>query len=120
MNRALERSPLSVARRGLYGSCQRLDPLVGSATMDADSQVVSWEHHRRILSRLSRQGSNGACTTMLAVLPAVEHPLPACTQGPIGPRVGRPAWENHEFSSRDFLDSRAERMQRLGSMRKLL
>ena len=98
MNRAFERGPLSVARRGLYRSGQRLDPLVGSATMDGDPQVVSWEHDKRILSRLSHQGSNGTCTTMLAVLPAVEHPLPACTQGPIGPRVGRPAWENHEFS----------------------
>ena len=117
MNRALERCPLSVARRGLYRSGQRLDPLVGSATMDGDSQV-SWGTRRAHPFWLSRQGSNGTCTTMLAVLPAVEHPLPACTQGPIGPRVGRPAWENHEFSSRDFLDSRAERMQRLGSMRK--
>jgi hypothetical protein len=85
MNRTLERGRLSVARRGLYGSGQRLDLLVGSGTVDGDSQV-SWEHDERILSRLSRQGSNGACTTMLAVLPAVEHPLPACTRGPIGPR----------------------------------
>jgi hypothetical protein len=66
MNRALERCPLSVARRGLYRSGQRLDPLVGSATMDGDSQVVSWERDKRILSRLSRQGSSGTCTTMLA------------------------------------------------------
>ena len=90
MNRALERGPLSVARSGLYRSGQRLDPLVGSGTVDGDSQV-SWQHDERILSRLSRRDSNGACTTMLAVLPAVEHPLPACTQGPIGSRVGRPA-----------------------------
>jgi len=110
MNRALERGPLSVARSGL---CRRR---VG--TVDGDAQV-SWQHDERILSRLSRRDSNGACTTMLAVLPAVEHPLPACTQGPIGPRVGRPAWENHEFSSRGFPDWRAERTERLGSMRKL-
>jgi hypothetical protein len=38
MNRALERGPLSVARSGLYRSGQRLDPLVGSATVDGDSQ----------------------------------------------------------------------------------
>jgi hypothetical protein len=118
MNRGLERGPLSVARRGLYSSGQRLDPLAGSATMDSDSQV-SWGTRRAHPFWLSRQGSNGACITMLAVLPEEEHPLPACTQGPIGPRVGRPAWETHEFSSRDFPDSRAERMQRLGSMRKL-
>jgi hypothetical protein len=118
MNPALERGPLSVAGRRLYRSGQRLDPLVGSATMDGNSQV-SWQRDERILSRSSRRGSNGACTTMLAVLPAVEHPLPARTQGPIGPRVGRPAWENHEFSSRGFSDWRAERMQRSGSMRKL-
>ena len=54
---------------------------------------------------------------MLAVLPAVEHPLPAFTQGPIGPRVGRQAWKNYEFSSRGFPDWRADRMQRLDSMR---
>jgi hypothetical protein len=118
MNWALERGPLCVARSGLYRSGQRLDPLVGSGTVDGDSQV-SWQHDERILSRLSRRGSNGACTTMLAVLPAVEHPLSACPQGPIGSRVGRPAWENHEFSSRGFPDWRAERTERLGSMRKL-
>jgi hypothetical protein len=89
MNRALERGPLSVARSRLYRSGQRLDPFVGSGTVDGDSQV-SWQHDERILSRLSRRGSNGACTTMLAVLPAVEHPLPACTQGPIRSRMGLP------------------------------
>jgi hypothetical protein len=118
MDRALECGPLSVARSGLYRSGQRLDRLVGSGTVDGDSQA-SWQHDERILSRLSRRGSNGTGTTMLAVLPAVEHPLPACTQGPIGSQVGRPAWENHEFSSRGFPHWRAERMQRLGSMRKL-
>jgi hypothetical protein len=118
MDRALECGPLSVARSGLHRSGQRLDPLVGSGTVDGDSQV-SWQHDERILSRLSRRGSNGACTTMLAVLPAVEHPLSACPQGPIGSRVGRPAWENHELSSRGLPDWRAERMQRLGSMSKL-
>ena len=118
MNRALERGPLSVAGRRLYRSGRRLDPLVGSATMDGDSQV-SWGTRRAHPFWLSRQGSNGARTTMLAVLPAVEHPLLACTQGPIGSRVGRPVWENHEFFSRGFPDWRAERTERLGSMRKL-
>src|SRR4029450_5010866 len=33
--------------------------------------TVSWQHDERILSRLSRRCSNGACTTMLAVRPAV-------------------------------------------------
>jgi hypothetical protein len=118
MNRKLEHGPLSVVRSGLYRSGQRLDPFVGSATMDGDS-VVSWGTRRAHPFWLSRQGPNGACTTMLAVLPAVERPPPACTEGPIRPRVGRPAWENHEYSSRGFPDWRAERMQRLGSMRKL-
>ena len=112
MNRALERGPLSVARSGLYRSGQRLDPLVGSGTVDGDSQV-SWQYDERILSRLSRRGSSGACTTMPAVRPAVKHPLPACTQGPIGLGVGRPAWKNPGFSSRGFPDWRADRMQRL-------
>jgi hypothetical protein len=49
--------------------------------------------------RLNRSGQ-GAYTTMLAVLPAVEHPLPACIQRRVGRGVGRPAWKNHEFSSR--------------------
>jgi hypothetical protein len=118
MNPALERGPLSVVGRRLYRSGQRLDPLVGSGTVDGDSQI-SWQRDERILSRLSRRRSNGACTTMLAVLPAVEHPLPARAQEPIGPQVGWPAWENHEFSSRGFSDWRGERMQRSGSMRKL-
>jgi hypothetical protein len=118
MNRALERGPLSIARRRLYRCGQRLEPLVGSATVNGDSQV-SWGTRRAHPFWLSRTGSNGACTTMLAVLPAVEHPLPTCTQGPIGPRVGRPAWKNHEFCSRGFPDWRADRMQRLDSTRKL-
>ena len=54
MNRALDRGPLSVARSGL---CRRR---VG--TVDGDAQV-SWQHDERILSRLSRRDSNGACTT---------------------------------------------------------
>ena len=118
MNRALECGPLSVARSGLYRSGQRLDPLVGSGTVDGHSEVL-WQRDERILSRLSRRGSNGACTTMLAVLPAVEHPLPACTQGSIGLGLDRPAWKNHEFSSRGFPDWRADRVRRLDSMRKL-
>jgi hypothetical protein len=71
MNRALERGPLSVAGRGMYRSGQRLDPLVGSPTMDGHSQV-SWGTRRAHPFWLSRQGSNGAGTTMLAVVPAVE------------------------------------------------
>ena len=118
MNPALEHGPLSVAGRRLYRSGQRLDPLVGSATMDGHSQV-SWGARRAHPFWLSRHDSDGACTTMLAVPPAVEHPLPAGTQGPIRPRVGRPAWKNHEFSSRGFPDWGADRMQRLDSMRKL-
>ncbi len=35
MNRALERGPLSVARSRLYRSGQRLDPFVGSGTVEA-------------------------------------------------------------------------------------
>jgi hypothetical protein len=115
MNPALERGP-SVAGRGLYRSGQRLDLLAGSATMDSLSQV-SWVARRARPSLLSRQASNGACTTLLAVVPAVEHPLPTCTQGPIGLGVG-PAWKNHEFSSW-LPDWTAVRMQRLDSMRKL-
>jgi hypothetical protein len=95
MNPALERGPLAVAGRRLYRSGQRLDPLVGSATMDGHSKV-SWGARRAHPFWLSRHGSNGARATMLAVLPAVEHPLPACTQGPIGLGVGRPAWKNEE------------------------
>lgn len=90
MNRALERGPLSVAR-GLYRSGQRLDPLVGSATMDGDSQVTWGMRRAHPCWSLSRQSSDGACTTMLAGLPAVQHPLPACTRGPVGPAwPGRP------------------------------
>jgi hypothetical protein len=77
MNPALERGPLSVAGRRLYRSGQRLDPLARSATMDGHSQV-SWGARRAHPFWLSRQGSIGARTVMLAVLPAVEHPVPAC------------------------------------------
>lgn len=118
MKPAFERGPLSVAHRRRYRSGQRPDPLVGSATTDGDSQV-SWGTRRAHPFWLSRQGSNGAGTTTLAVLPAVEHPLAACTQGPIGPRVGRAVWKNHELFSRGILDRRADRMQRLDSRRKL-
>jgi hypothetical protein len=118
MNPAFERGPLSVAGRRLYRSGQRLDPLLGSATMDGLSQV-SLGVRRALPFWLSRKGSNGACTTMLAVLPAVEHPLPACTQGPIGVGVGRPAQKNPQLSLRGFPDWRADRMRRLDSMRKL-
>ena len=90
MNPALERGP-SVAGRRLYRSGQRLDLLVGSATMDGLS--VSWGARRARPSLLSRQASNGASTTVLAVVPAAEHPLPTCTQGPIGLGVG-PAWKS--------------------------
>lgn len=118
MNQGLERGPLSVARSGVYRSGQRLDSLVGSATMHGEPQV-SWGTRRAHPFWLSREGSNKACTATLAVLPAVERPLPACTQGPLGPRVGRPVWKNHEYALRGFPGWRAERMQRLDSMRKL-
>jgi hypothetical protein len=75
MNPALERGPLAVAGRRLYRSGQRLDPLVGSATMDGHSQV-SWGARRAHPFWLSRQGSNGARTVMLAVLPAVSIQYP--------------------------------------------
>jgi hypothetical protein len=88
MNRALERGPFSVARRGLYRSGRRLDPLVGSVTMDGDSQ---WEHDKRILSRLSRQGSNGACTTMLAVRLRWSIHCPPALKDQLDPEwAGRP------------------------------
>jgi hypothetical protein len=75
MNRALERGPLSVASHRLYHSGQRLDPLVGAATMDDDSLVSRGTRRARRFG-LSRQGSNPARATSLAVLPAVKHPLP--------------------------------------------
>lgn len=50
MDRGLERGRLSVARRRLYRSGQRLDPLVRSATMDGDSQVSGGGPEGRILS----------------------------------------------------------------------
>ena len=59
MNRAFERGALSVTRSGLYRSGQRLDILIGSKTVDGDSQV-SWGTRRAHPFWLLRQGSNGA------------------------------------------------------------
>jgi len=111
MNRALERGPLSVARSGL---CRRR---VG--TVDGDAQV-SWQHDERILSRLSRRDSNGACTTSSPSCLRWSIHCPPALKDQLDPeRACLPAWENHEFSSRGFPDWRAERTERLGSMRKL-
>ena len=86
--------------------------------MDGDSQVAR-EHERESFSGCRAKARAGPITTMPAVLAAVEYLLPAFTQGPIGPRVDRPACKNHGVSSRGFPDWRAERMQHLGLKRKL-
>lgn len=118
MNRALESDPLSVARRRLYRSGQRLDPLVGSAP-----RMLTHRCHGVREGRILFGCRAGALTELVNFAPpswqrwSIHYP-PAL-KDLLDPRGSRPARKNHKFSSRGFPDWRADRMQRLDSMRKL-
>lgn len=119
MNRALERGRLSVARSGLCRSSRRLDPLVGSGRW-----MATHRYHGNTTSE-SFPGCRAGTLTEPVQLCSPSclrwsiHCPPALKDQLDPEWAGRPAWENHEFSSRGFPDWRAERTERLGSMRKL-
>jgi hypothetical protein len=116
MNRALERGPLSVARSGLYRSGQRLDPLVGSGPW-----MATHRYHGNTTSE-----SFPGCRAGTVTEP-VQLCSPSCLRWSIHYRLHSrtnwtrrgPAGLEESFFSRGFPDWRADRMQRLDSMRKL-
>ena len=76
-----------------FRSPELLNPLPRYAASEDGSVRVLWEDGERVLCRTSRESAAGGRSSVLAVLPASEHPAPGLVDRFV-----------HEYGLRDQLD----------------